>query len=84
MWKMVSIVNKNTNQQVLNEKLDRELNLDKCEFEVNKPLKIVYSNGVFFSHELVKDVICDTDIICVITSKKIWNLVNDYDGKLIK
>jgi len=68
------IVNKQTNQDVCQNYLNKELR----DFEANigEDLKIIYTNGSFFTHEKVLE--CDQDDygFWIETTNKLWRIDN--------
>lgn len=68
------IVNKQTNQDVCQNYLNKELR----DFEANigEDLKIIYANGSFFTHEKVLE--CDQDDygFWIETTNKLWRIDN--------
>lgn len=72
--KIVSIINKNTKDEVCNQYKNKTVDLDKSIFVIGFPLKIAYESGSYFTHEIVKNVESDCDKIIITTTKKIWTI----------
>lgn len=72
---IANIINKNTGKTVCNQYLNRKIDFDKCVFELGQPLKIVYSDGLSFTHEDIWFItIIDEVTIKIETTKKVWIL----------
>lgn len=69
---IVSIINKNTKDEVCNQYKDKTVDLDKCVFTIGFPLRVVYESGSHFTHEIVREVKSNYDEIIITTTKKIW------------
>lgn len=70
--KIVSIINKNTKDEVCNQYKDKSVDLDKSIFTIGFPLRVVYESGSYFTHEIVREVKSNYDEIIITTTKKIW------------
>lgn len=72
IYKITLITNRDGNQ-ILQEKCNREINIDKCVIEKYKELKIVYLDGLSFTHEEVKSIESLGEYgLKVYTTKKVW------------
>lgn len=83
--KIVNILNRKTLRSVCQNYCGKEIDFDKCNFNIGKPLKITYITGSYFTHENVEDI-KDGDIntFQVITTNKIWEIEKLYEMKGIK
>ena len=70
--KLNNLININTQQEVCSKYNNRKVNYSKSQIEIGKPLRIVSTDGIFFSHEIVQDIFEDGFGFQVITTKKIW------------
>ena len=70
--KLNNLININTQQEVCPKYNNRKVNYSKSQIEIGKPLRIVSTDGVFFSHETVQDIFEDGFGFQVIKNKKIW------------
>lgn len=69
----IILIEDRVGRQILDEKCHREINIDKCVIEKHQPLKIVYSDGMSFTHEEVKRVEPFGEYgLIVYTTKKTW------------
>lgn len=70
--KLVSIINKNTKQNVCMYYTGELIDLNKSIIEKNKDLIIYYKDGFHFKHETVLNISYDNNKFIVETTKKIW------------
>lgn len=72
---ILSVINKATGSEVLQNYTNRELKISECVFITGKPLFIRYAKGSYFKHEKVIKVTYPTkNSIIVETIYKIWNI----------
>lgn len=73
--KITSIINKNSNMEVCQQYLDKELYLDLCIIIVGRPLVIAYAKGSYFGHEKVVSVkYLEHETFLVETINKLWTI----------
>jgi len=73
---IISIKNKHANNEVCPQYLYKELDTNKTELIVGKPLLIIFKGGSFFSHENIINTECLNDkSIRVETTNKTWILI---------
>lgn len=72
MSSIISIINTKTGNPVCDYYKHKEINLSKCEIIVGKPLRIVHSNGTYFTHEIVTEISQVLSMIRINTIKKSW------------
>lgn len=70
--KLNNLININTQQEVCSQYNNRKVDYSKSVIKIGEPLRIVDSDGVFFSHEMVEDIFEDGFGFQVITTRKIW------------
>jgi len=70
--KLINLINKNTQLEVCPQYNNRRVDYSKSVIKVGEPLRIVNTDGIFFSHEMVEDIIDGYNGFNVITTRKIW------------
>ena len=72
-YKILLILNKNTQMRVCEHYCYKSILFDKCVMESGLHLKIVYDGNSFFTHETVESVEPFQEYgLKITTSKKIW------------
>jgi len=71
--KLKNLININTQKEVCPQYNNRKVDYSRSQIQVDKPLKIVDTDGIFFSHEMVEEIFEDNMYrFEVMTSRKIW------------
>lgn len=70
--KLNNLINKNTQLEVCSKYNNRKIDYSRSQIEIGKPLRIVSTDGIFFSHELVTYIQDGYYGFNVFTTRKIW------------
>lgn len=70
--KLKNLININTRQEVCSQYNNRKVDYSRSVIKVGEPLKIVNTEGLFFSHEVVEGIEDGYYGFSVFTTKKIW------------
>jgi hypothetical protein len=71
--KLKNIININTQQEVCPQYNNKKVDYSRSQIEVDKPLRIVDTDGIFFQHELIEEIFeNNTCSFQVMTTRKIW------------
>lgn len=72
-YKIILIINRNTNMKVCEHYCYKSILLDECNVETGLNLKIVYEGKSFFTHEMVEKVEPFEEYgLKITTTKKTW------------
>lgn len=71
--KLKNVINTNTQQEVCPQYNNRKVNYSKSVIKVGEPLRIVDTDGIFFSSELVEGIQDDYYGFSVFTTRKTWS-----------
>jgi phosphoribosyl 1,2-cyclic phosphodiesterase len=71
--KLINVININTQQEVCSQYNNRKVDYSKSVIKIGEALKIVDTDGIFFSHEQVEDIQDGFYGFNVITTRKVWS-----------